>query len=503
MGGSRPARAFGAWSIALALVLSACAPLPASGPRLATGDGPGGQVTATDQVDPDSPPEWQAPELDLDWIPCADDQTDGIATGTRIDCALLDQTPVLRLTTAATPTDAAPLVVVAGPENSPDEFVMRFSTDGVEIADSRPIVILDHRGRTGPAGTCLTFEARRTLDHLADRDNDPGDPEIRGDLADAAQSCTDQLAGEELHYSSSFAADDLETLRHTWAVPGLALLGIGTGARTAISYARSHPGRTSLLILDSPAPVSGDQETAARSALAGSDAALRLWAASCTRTECGKGDATEKVDAITRALDAARDPGARIPAALLSDVIRSALGDLSGASAQSASSGDAILGDVVDADPDRPPESVRARAEDLSSSSLSYVAGCSDLSTRVPVNRMSELSSEWANDRPFGEVLAAQLSTCSTWPAPSLASVDLPGLAPTLLLSGIADPVAGAAPLEPTAGLLTSAGATDLKTVSWGAPGSLVILHSVCARSAVVEFLTDPDSADRSAACPS
>lgn len=503
MSHGRRARSLGAWSAALTLLVSACAPLPATGPRLATGDGPGGRVAPTDQVDPSSPPDWLAPESDLDWVSCADERTRGIPEGARIDCALLDQTPTLRLSTTATPADAAPLVVVAGAENSPDELVTRFAASAPEITDTRPIVVLDHRGRTGPAGTCLTFEARRTLDHLADRDNDAGAPEMRGDLADAAQSCTDQLAGEELHYSSAAAAQDLETLRQTWGVPGLALMGIGTGARTAVGYAGSHPGRISMLILDSPAPLDGDQETATRSALDGSDAALRLWAASCTRSECGSGDATEKVDAITSALDSARDPGARIPAALLSDVIRSALGDLSGASADSAAPGDELLGDLIDADPERPPESVRARAEELSSSSLSFVVGCSDLSTRVPVNRVSELADEWEDDAPFGEILAAQLAACSTWPVPGPSPVELPGPAPVLLVSGIADPRAGAAPLEPTAGSLTAAGASDLKTVTWGAPGSRVVLHSECARSAVVDFLSSPASAEQSTACPS
>src|SRR5699024_11281148 len=87
------------------------------------------------------------------------------------------------------------------------------------------------------------------------------------------------LQGQELHYSSAAAADDLEALRQAWQVPGLAILGIGTGARTALAYAGSHPGHVSLLALDSPAPLDGDQETAARAALGGSDAALRLWAA--------------------------------------------------------------------------------------------------------------------------------------------------------------------------------------------------------------------------------
>ncbi|WP_253919054.1 alpha/beta hydrolase [Dietzia psychralcaliphila] len=501
----RLARTAGAVVSALAVAAAGCAPIPATGPRLATGDGPGRSPGTGGGTELLAPPDWVTPRSELDWIPCADGGTRGIPADARVDCSLLGETPVLRLTTADTPDGSAPLVVVAGPGSPADELAIRFASAGTEITASHPIVIVDHKGRTGPAGTCLTPAARRTLDELADSDADPGSPELRGELAQTAQSCTDQLAGRELDFGATGAAEDLEELRQSWDVPGLAVLAVGAGARTALDYAGRHPGRVSLLILDSPAPWDGDQETAARSALDGSDAALRLWAASCTRTECGPGGADERVDTITRALDEARDPGARVPAALLSDVIRSALADLSGASAADASEGDVILGDIAASAPgtDDLPSSVRARAEALSSSSLRYVAECSDLPRRVPVNRVPELAAEWADDAPFGEILAAQLSACSTWPVPGQTVVELAGPAPVLLMSGLADPVAGAAALEPTAGMLSAAGAGDIRTLTWGAPGSRVVLHSACARSTVTEFLADPDSVERAVACPS
>jgi hypothetical protein len=70
-------------------------------------------------------------------------------------------------------------------------------------------------------------------------------------------------------------------------------------------------------------------------------------------------------------------------------------------------------------------------------------------------------------------------------------------------MGGIADPVSGAAALEPTAGMLSAAGAGDIRILTWGAPGSRVVLHSACARSTVTEFLADPATVDRSVACPS
>lgn len=502
-----PGRAVGVLVAGLAVVLAGCAPLPATGPRLATGDGPGDRAGAgagtTDGSAPQGPPDWVAPDTGPEWTPCADGRTPGVPDDARIDCALTGQTPTLRLTTPDTPSDAPPLVVVAGAESPADDLAVRLASAGTELTDSHPLVILDHRGRTGPAGTCLSVDARRTLDGLAAEGTDPTAPEVRSDLADATQSCTDQLQGQELHYSSAAAADDLEALRQAWQVPGLAILGMGTGARTALAYAGSHPGHVSLLALDSPAPLDGDQETAARAALGGSDAALRLWAASCTHDECGPGDPDEKVDAISRAIADARSDGAPVPAAMLSDVVRAALGDISGSSAPEPSEGDEILGSLVREGPDRTPAPVRSSATRLAASSLPFVAGCSDLSRRVPVDRVGQLSSEWADEQPFGPVLAAQVSACSTWPVPAPAPVELPGEAPVLLLSGIADPVAGAAPLEPTAAILTAAGAPEVRTVTWGAPGSRVVLHSACARSAVVEFMDDPAAGDGSAACPS
>lgn len=494
-------RALTAGLAGLAVAVAGCAPLPASGPGLATGDGPGRPAdTGSGDETPDRP-EWLSPDRDLDWAPCAGGLAGAIPENTSVSCSLVEQTPVLQLTTRGTPDDAAPLVVVAGPETSPDSLAVRFAQAGHELTDTRPVVIVDHVGRNDAAGTCLTFPARRTLDRLAERGIDPGSPELRGELADTSQSCTDQLQGRELQFGASGAAEVLEELRQQWDVPGLAVLGMGTGARTALSYASTHPGRLSLLVLDSPAPHDGDQETTARTALDGSDTALRLWAASCTRPECGPGEADQKVEAVEQALDRARDPDAAMPAALLSDVVRSALSDLSGASAAEPSPGDIILGELVAADPDEIPPAVRDRAEELVSSSLPYVAGCSDLSQRVPVSRIEELQAEWGQAPPFGEILASQLSACSTWPVPAPSPVELPGAVPVLLIGGTADPVAGAAMIDPTAGMLTAAGADDVRTVTWGAPGARVVLHSACARAAVADFLDDPAASEQSVAC--
>src|SRR5699024_6838511 len=153
----------------LALSVAACAPLPATGPRLATGDGPGRTSGGGVAEEPEAPPDWLAPRADLSWVPCPNSRVGGIPEDATIECSLVGDTPVLRLTATDSPDDAAPLVVVAGPETPADSLVARLASAGPELGRSRPLVVVDHRGRTGPAGTCLSFPARRTLDALADR----------------------------------------------------------------------------------------------------------------------------------------------------------------------------------------------------------------------------------------------------------------------------------------------------------------------------------------------
>lgn len=53
----------------------------------------------------------------------------------------------------------------------------------------------------------------------------------------ATTGCTDALSPGDSSYDNARAAEDLERLRSTWDVPGLAIMGIGNGAQIAVAYA--------------------------------------------------------------------------------------------------------------------------------------------------------------------------------------------------------------------------------------------------------------------------
>ena len=507
-----PARLLLAGVVAAAVAApSACVPVPQSGPRLATGGGAAGDDRDGD-ASPAGPPEWRVPAQDLDWGPCRTPPR--TAAGVTAECASLTspvdddsgaavRVPVLRLTTAATPRDAAPLVAVGGPEATRPELGEALASDA-GLAAAHPIVVVAHRGAGTDADSCLSGASRRTLDGLAQRDVDPGSSDVRGELSDVAVTCTDAIEGAELKYGAAGAARDLETLRTAWRVPGLAVLGVGGGARTALAYATAHPEALSSLVLDSPDPWDGDQERATRTAVEGSEAALRQWAGACRRSECGAAGTSDRVATVTRALDAARDPRAAVPAARLSDAVRVALGDLSGASESSATAGDRVLGALSTGDPRSPSGALGEGRSGPSGDALAYVAGCTDLSRRVAVDRVAGLAAELTpQSEAFGPVLAAKTSACSTWPVPDPSPVSIPPDVPVLLLASAADPIAGAGATEPLAGALTTAGAGTVRTVTWQSPGSRVLVHSGCGRDTALRFLADPRSAKDSTACPS
>lgn len=504
----------------IAVLLSSCAPLPETGPHLATDSRPGDAAPAGGGPAPgpesEEPVEWATPEADAQWEFCPPDLgvDRELPGGVTAECSALPSSigealplplriPLVRVTTNDTPSDAPPLVVVAGPDAPIGPLMSDLARRAPALADAHPLVGVAHRGAGDTTSECLSRTGRHTFSELADTDVDPFAGEQRAEISAATNDCLDALLGAELEFGAEGAARDLEVLRDRWAVPGLGILSIGSGSRTATAYAATNPDGVSLLALDSPAPLGGDEEDAARAALEGSEAALRGWAAACTRPDCGPGDAQERVDALEAAISDAAGGDGPIRAAALSDVIRAALADVAGASEESVSSGDRILAGIVEGGAERPGRGAEALARGLSATSLPFVAGCTDLTNRVPLSSVADLETEFAEASPvFGRVLARQMHVCSAWPTTEPQALELPGRLPGLVLASTADPVGGALPAETAAATLTAAGMTTVGKVQWRGPGSRALLHSECAREALTAFLAEP-GAEHRAECPS
>ena len=278
--------------VALCVAGGGCAPPPRTGPSLAVERGRGAQSDPA--RDDDAATGWSTPQKDLAWQPCGDLSA---PTGTTVQCADFPSTvehggvtvsiPAVRIIADVTPDDAAPLVVTAGAGAPATDVAVRFAGDAGAILDAHPVVVVGHRGIGTRADDCLSARSRATLDALAQDGTDPQAPSSRGELAEATVECLDQLEGMELAFGSSGAARDLVALRQEWGVSSLAVLGIGQGALAATRYAAENPDSTAALLLDSPAPLDGEQESSTRAFLDGAEAALHQWALSCHRRACG------------------------------------------------------------------------------------------------------------------------------------------------------------------------------------------------------------------------
>lgn len=512
----RPALALAA----IAALLASCAPLPETGPHLATDARPGDAAPAESDSEAgpedDEPVEWAVPMVDAQWGPCPRDLgvDRELPGGVVAECAAMPSTvsdsvplplvvPLVRVATSDTPEDAPPLVVVSGPDTPIGPLMSDLAHRARSLADTHPLVGVAHRGAGDSPSECLSRSGRHTFSALAGADVDPFSGPQRAEISAATNECLDLLHGTELEFGGDGAARDLAALRDRWEVPGLAILSVGSGARTAAAYATANPDGVALLALDSPSPLGGDESDTSLAALEGSEAALRGWAAACTRPECGPGGAQERVDALEAALlDAASGDGP-VRAALLSDVIRAALADISGASEDGVSSGDRILAGIVEGGADDPGPDAVALARGISATSLPFVAGCTDLTNRVPLSQIPDLESEYGEaSAVFGTVVARQMHVCSSWPTTEPRALELPERIPGLILASTADPVGGALPADSVASALSGAGMGEVGKIQWRAPGSRALLHSECAREALGEFLADPTEPPRTE-CPS
>ncbi|MFZ0835259.1 MAG: alpha/beta hydrolase, partial [Mycobacterium sp.] len=292
--------------VATISVLAACAPGLAANPKYATDSGQQGQGSPITTPKPQGPPPIEAPKNDLAWRDCTSRLFSEVAiappVGVTLDCATFDAdldpidnasgtvtVGVVRARSQLTPPDAGPLVITTGWDlPSSVQLPVWLTRAGSDVLKTRPIVSVDRRGigLSGALDCRDSFDRREMQDQAQfEAGNDPV-ANLGEIVVTATTNCTDTISPGDSAYDNSHAAEDIERLRTTWDVPGVALLGIGNGAQVALAYAGRHPDKVARLILDSPIPPAINAEAAQEQQVKGEQAALDAFAAQCAAASC-------------------------------------------------------------------------------------------------------------------------------------------------------------------------------------------------------------------------
>lgn len=515
------------WQLMAATVVvlgvAGCAVGPNPGPDLVPGGGEGGAAPATSSAPPPVP-TLQKPAKELSWSACgpaiADAYAVTVPSGVTVDCAKYtspidpDQSnsgltvAATRITTGATPADAAPLVLTSGVDMPSSRALMLLASGpGRSLVDKHPIVAIDRRGI--PRSTALDCLTRTERDTMADNGLTPGATTDRriATLATAASSasdgCTETLSPDQLAFGVAGAASDLETLRKAWDVPQLGLIGLGEGSDVVIAYTSLYGGRTGRMILDTPVPFGANARDTGAAQATGVQAALTTFVQRCAALGSACALGSDGADTIASVLAKGRtgDLGGLSDAQALAAIttgIALAPGTADGIGSVATAIAAANRGDVGAL------RDLATRSEALRLTDGQIVAECNDVSGPVSQNEINGLITTWTKQNPLtGTDTALSLMRCNGW-APAEA-VNPPNSFPVvpLILDNPGDPInggTGAAALDP---IFARAQAQPV-TVSWAGLGYSAVSRSTCVADLVAEYvekypLTGP--ADRG--CPS
>lgn len=494
---------------ALSALLTGCAPWLPANPKFATdsarnpGSGPATSVTAAD-----GPPGIAVPKNDLAWKDCTakgfGDAGLKPPPGVQLECAEYgaDLDPisgatgtvdigVVRARSDQTPGDAGPLVFTTGSDMpSSLQLPVWLAGPGAEMLKVRPIVAVDRRGMgmSSPIDCRDGFDRKQMHEQTQFQSGNDPVAALATVVTTATTGCTDAIAPGGSAYDTARAAEDLERLRSTWDVPGLAVLGIGNGAQVALAYAGSHPDKVARLMLDSPIPPGVGAEAFAEDQVKAQQTALDAWATQCVAVNCSLGpDPKGAVDALLASARAGKGPGG-LSAAALANAIVTALGYPSGdriagtvklANTLSA----ARTGDVNQLN------SLVNQAEATRETDGQFVNTCSDSLNRPTPDRVRELVVAWGKLYPqFGTVGALNLVKCLNWPSGS-APADPKNLKVDVLLLGVAnDPIVGLQGVPAMAATVINAGATS-RRVMWQGIGHGASVYTPCAMAPLLGYL--------------
>jgi pimeloyl-ACP methyl ester carboxylesterase len=503
------------------VVLAGCAPGLAANPHFATDSGGAPQGQPQTSAPPAGPPAWEAPKNELEWRDCTARVFSGASVtpvpGVNLDCATYDadldsisgatgtvSIGVVRATSTATPRDAAPLVMTTGTDlPSTAQLPVWLSRSGGDVLKTNPIVAVDRRGlgMSGDLDCRDAFERQEMMDQAQFESGDDPVANLGAIVQTATTNCTDTIAPGDSAYDNVHAAEDLEKLRSTWDVPGLALLGIGNGAQVALAYAGSHPNKVSRLVLDSPLPLGIAAEAAADQRVKGQQAALDAFAAQCVALNCPLGP--DPKGAVADLLTAARNdrgPGGASVATLANALVTALaypIGDRTAATNGLAGViAAARSGDVS------PINALINRTESTRQTDGQFVNSCSDALNRPTPDRVRELVVEWGKVYPqFGSVAALSLVSCLNWPSGKQPEDPKDLKAPVLLLGVQNDPIVGNEGVAAVAATVINSGAPSRRVI-WQGVGHGAVVYTPCAMAPVQSYLASGELPETDTYCP-
>jgi len=489
----------------LGALVAACATGPSLRPELAlSGHQQGVDATPTEEAEPDEPKEEPLPPIPVpedqpSWASCTDGTLE-VPTDTDapdIQCATLfgpldvDGGPgtirieLLRAVPTEAEETAGPVVLTAGADTSSRQAAIDLAAG--DHAPDRPVVAVERRGM-GPATApdCLTESERRGLTAAGAEGSDPAArAEQMGNTVNGATvACTDMLRPALTSHDARHAAADIAVLKDAWQVDQIALLALGSGVDVALAYAAEDPDGLARLVLDSPTPVGVSAADIERGRARAAESALDALAAWCVGADCALGpDATDR---LTGMFDRAADGGlGPVTVGALRTTIETHLTGLAPDFDTRARELTDLLAAADDGD-DGAREAIAAAAV---LGDGRFTAVCSDAPGGATQADVIAEYDQWAEQYPrVGADAALRMLQCAAWP-----SQDRPAGAerievPVLVLTGAADPVAGAGATDPVLGALQRAGASTL-TVNWAGTGHGAGWQSDCAADQIADYL--------------
>ncbi|WP_205257536.1 alpha/beta hydrolase [Nakamurella flavida] len=521
----RRVRPLAAFALAAALLTGAvaCSIGPSTRPELAT-SGPGGELppptsaATTGSSVPVGPGGSGRESAPVQWTTCDPEvPADGAGAAFAVDCASVQVArddsggfdsfflEIARARAPGLPDDAPTLVVLRD-----DPGRLGRSAVAQEAAALSPdlqagyaVVTVDLVGTGASSATDCVSETNQAgfVGLPADPSTGAGAAAVTALSRSLAFDCTDLVGPGLTQANTTFAADDLDTVRAALGTPTLALLGRGYGATLAAVYADRYPGRVGSVVLDGPWDPAATPGQRAATTGAALERSLDAFAAACPGFPggCALGDDPRAaVQGLVQSLDAADGRGGQLTGGGVLLLLSTELGDPDGWPALADDLAGAQIGD---------PSALTARlylqqggsdSAELTSDLLLYA--CNDSAERLTGDTLAAAFTQARAAAPlFGPYLVGRAALCSSWPAPEVAlgTVRATGAAPIVVLGAVGDPVSPYVGVQAVTGQLAPGTA-----VSWqsGRHGSYPA--SACVTAAVDGYLLTARAPARDTLCP-